>query len=146
MNKAENSISIGCPATKIVNFLKEHSDQGHLLSNTSQQFFFNIISLLLMGNSPLLNLPLTQSPQDISRLFLVLSIHRQQLATTIYDWENRFLTETTVGNRGIKIHSGKLTITDNNRRGISDLDIFDLGIPIPVERLGKRIYISQHQL
>ena len=56
----KNSISISYLATKVVNliFFKEHSNQRLLLINIREQFFFSIISLLLIENSLLFNLSL----------------------------------------------------------------------------------------
>lgn len=72
-----------------------------------------------------------QSTQDIFSLFSVYNIQRQQLPT-IYDWQKRSLTETTVGNRGININSRRLMITTT-----VPCRYIDLGIPIPVEKLEK---------
>lgn len=44
------------------------------------------------------------------------------------------------------MNSGRLIITGSSHEGIINLDILDLSIPIPVERLSGRIYIFQHQL
>lgn len=73
---------------KIVNltFIKEHSDQSHLLISISQQFFFHIISLLLADNSLLLNLSLIYNLGRTSPVYFL-------FVTSTYNFQQQFMSE-----------------------------------------------------